>query len=168
MNVTQYVDSKYYEVFEIHSLPRGLTALTLRINKKGATQYITKQGTVRIPMDSLTIHIGIGEELPKDANFLIPNHLGFNKVRYSTTKSFPKIHNRIDAIKDALNHTNLHIFINGQYHNPYKLGQRYPNKGLYHGVVEEHIDGKTNTYHYFTDGKEITKEYFEQPKKESA
>lgn len=161
MTMFSNISNNYYEVFEIHTLPRGLYALTLRINKKDASQFFEGKGNIDIPIGALTVHIGLTEEAPPSANFFVVKDIGNDRIRVSITKSFKDIHKRVDAIKDALNHTDLHIFLDNKYHNPYSLGRSYGNKGIYHGINEEQRHGTMVKYHYFTNNiNKETKEYF--------
>lgn len=164
--MSKYVNDYYYEVFEYHTLPRGLMVLTLRITETGASQYIQHKGHLRIPKGSLTVCITRSEAKPTSANFLLTRNIGNNKIKHSTTKSFKVIHNHIDTIREALNYTKLDIYLGDKYHNPYEIGKSYEPKGIYHGVRTKHFkQGTSAKYHYFTNNVgEETKEYFNDNK----
>ena len=155
--MVQLVNKFYYEIFEIHTMPRGIVCLTLRIKKGGAKQFVDFAGYIRLPIGTLTVVIGTLEELPEYASFVFEKGYSTNRRKISITRSFKVIHKRIDAIRDALNHTTLDIFIDGKYLEPYKIGVRYKNKGIYHGVKTN--EKTKNSYYFFTDGD---KEYTEQ------
>jgi len=158
MSTIQLVNKSYYEVFEIHTMPRGIVCLTLRINKKKASQFISGIGNVKIPVDSLTLVICKDETIPDNANFVYKSSYDFiSGYRYTTTKDFIEIHKRIDAIKDALNYTNLHLFIEDKEILPYQNGVRHKTKGIYLGV-EEDEHGK---HHKFINNNITFKEYVE-------
>lgn len=148
----QLISSSYYEIFEIHKLPRNLIGLTLEINRKGAKQWVDQQGTFIIPVNALTFVISKDGSMPKYANFLFTNK---NTHRLGVTKSFNYIHKYLDSVKEALNNPNLIIYMNDVEIPPYIKGVSYIDKGIYQGIYED-TDGK---YHYFGSNNKFHKEY---------
>jgi hypothetical protein len=160
--MNNYVTSKYYEVFEIHTLPRGLYGLTLRITET-TTQWIERAGWIRIPKDSLTLFISETKDKPDKANFTFikesKSEIGKGLVDvFSTTKDFKKIHKQVDNLKVVLSEPNLIFKINGKEKGLYVYGKRYEGKGIYHGIKTE----DTITYHLFSDIKGEYKEVINQ------
>ena len=157
-NTIQLISSEFYEVFEIHTAPRGLYILTLRINKENVNQF-TQVGTstrsIRVPIDSLTTVLSKIETKPQYANFIFTKNIGNGKIRRYTTKSFTFIHNRVNAIKDALNNPNLQLFIDGNEIPPYVKGVNYVGKGIYQGIYKD----DNGIYHYFSRNKLEHKQY---------
>lgn len=151
------ISKSYYEILEVHTLPRGLYGLTLRINKKDATQYIENRGTARIPIGSLTFVVSETDNVPEYASFIfVSKYLGFNMFRYATTKNLNKIHKRLAEVKDALKNPRLHVTINGKIYPRYSVGIKYDN-GIYLGTVVE--DSKL--FHTFNNNNIIIKEIAE-------
>jgi hypothetical protein len=155
MSIIQLLSSDYYEIFEYHNAPRGLKILTLRVNKKGASQFIKHRGRVNIPIGALCTYISDNEELPEYANFVYERWITPDCTKYAITKSFSKIHKRIDSIKEALSNSNLKVAIKGKDIPPYVKGTRYDNKGIYQGINEDE-NGK---FYYFADNVNNHREY---------
>lgn len=138
--------SDYFEVFEIHTAPRGLKILTVRVNKSEATQWVDRKGSMRIPIGALTTVVSRDDKKPKHANFVLVKSIGNSMIKTRITKSFNVIHNRIDIIKDALNNINVHIYIDGFEIPPFINGAYYEGKGIYQGVKSD----KQGVYHFFS------------------
>ena len=131
------LDKKQYELFEIHTLPRGLYCITVKLLKGITTSYYDGiyRWRVNLAKGSIGLSITKTENLPENCSF------------FPITTDFRKIHKRVDAIKDALNHTNLHLFIEDEEVQPYKIGERHKTRGIYLGM-EEDDKGK---YHKFNN-----------------
>ena len=122
-------------------MPRGIVCLTLKLLKPISIRYTDGSFyyTRNLSIGQLSIYINTTEEIPNNANF------------DKATKSLKKIHKRINAIRDALNHTNLDIFINDKLVQPYKVGTRYKDKGIYLGIERMTKDNNTINYYNFRD-----------------
>lgn len=139
-----------YELFEIHTMPRSVVCITCVANKSSSHRiyngmYYYK---VTVPKGAYGISIQMDEKLPEFCSF------------YPVTKSIRTIHKRIDAIRDALEHTDLKLFIDDKEIPLYTMGFRHKVKGLYVGI-EVDSNGK---YHKFMKNGKPFKEYINEYK----
>lgn len=105
MDVTKLVSNKYFEIFEIHTMPQDVIVYTVKLTKKVTQHY--KDGIVgmlhHIPKGAMTLVFRHkNDKVPEIVNFV------------PATKSLNKIHKRIDKIREALNNSNLKIIHNAK------------------------------------------------------
>lgn len=93
------VSDKYYELLEVHRLPRGLFGITIIVIKP--TVEIVYDGINCIKFNVNINYVGFvisnTETLPSFATF------------YPPTKSLTNIHKRVDFIKETLKNPNVEI-----------------------------------------------------------
>lgn len=144
---TGILHKRDYELFEIHTMPRGIVCITVK--SKRSHRISTYDGmwrkSVTLPKGSYGLRVQLNENIPEYVDFI------------PITTSFRVLHKRVDAIRDALNHTNLHLFIEDKEILPYQKGVRHKVKGMYLGV-EKDDDGE---YHKFINNNITFKEYIQ-------